>query len=90
MTPEKKREIAKTVVKWIVSTSAGATASAALKTNLPATNRPAQKAAFVIGAFVIGSMTQTKAKEWADSEVDEIYELIDKARGKSEEDTPEE
>lgn len=90
MTPEKKREIAKKVVTWVASTSAGAAASAALKTNLPVADRPERKVAYVIGAFVIGSMVQDRAKDWADTEVDEIYEIIDKIRGKSDEDTPEE
>lgn len=90
MTPEKRRKFVKGAVKWIASTSAGATVSAVLTENLPATDKPTKKAAFVVGAFVIGSMVSDRAKDWADDEVDEFYELIDKIQGKSDEDTPEE
>ena len=89
MTPEKRRQFAKSVIKWTVSTCAGATASAVLKANLPVTDKTTQKVAFVVGTFVLGSMTKDKASAWADGEVDELYELIDKINGKSE-DAPEE
>lgn len=90
MTSEKRRKLLKGAVKWIASTSAGATASAVLTEQLPATDKITKKVLFVIGAGVIGSMVSDSAKDWADGEVDDFFELIDKTKEPSDEDTSEE
>lgn len=71
-----KRDITKTIAKFVVGTSVGYTVSSAIANNAPA-NNTLQKTEVVVGSYVVGAMVAESTEDWTYRKVDAIFDFFE-------------